>query len=242
MEFSLFVLLLLQACVVFSNTEKVIFLGPSQLQVPVQHPTLQDLHLQALSAQHWSLRTHIRAEFPTSSSKQGQSSWFLLNGLQEGRRYEVRICWAATQPTSFRLDTYDLQTVFDSPELITSLAQYSETRQPEAIEFDDREPSITTKREKAKPARDEVSSALFLQVFAAADYYTMNKTLMEHVPPVFVDMILDPYIYNVFPRSLVATASYIILLAIGSWYLSKYIRKWFQNLAQSNIHPERKNS
>jgi hypothetical protein len=70
----------------------------------------------------------------------------------------------------------------------------------------------------------------------------MNKTLMGHVPPVFVDIILDPYIFNVFPQSLVPTAAYIVLLAIGSWYLSKYITQWFQNLAQSNIDPEKKNS
>jgi hypothetical protein len=69
----------------------------------------------------------------------------------------------------------------------------------------------------------------------------MNKTLMGHVPPVFVDIILDPYIFNVFPQSLVPTAAYIVLLAIGSWYLSKYISQWFQNLAQSNINPEKKN-
>jgi GPI-Mannosyltransferase II co-activator len=96
MEFSLLALLLLHVCVVFCNTEKVIFLGPRQLQVPVEHPTLEDLQLEALSPQHWSLRTHLRAEFPATSSKYGQASWFLLNGLQEGRRYEVRICWAAT--------------------------------------------------------------------------------------------------------------------------------------------------
>jgi hypothetical protein len=68
----------------------------------------------------------------------------------------------------------------------------------------------------------------------------MNNTLMNHVPLVFVDIILDPYIFNVFPRSLVSTAAYIVLLAIGSWYLSKYISKWFQNLAQYNIEPEKK--
>jgi hypothetical protein len=68
----------------------------------------------------------------------------------------------------------------------------------------------------------------------------MNNTLMNHVPLVFVDIILDPYIFNVFPRSLVSTAAYIVLLAIGSWYLSKYISKWFQNLAQYNIDPEKK--
>jgi hypothetical protein len=89
-------LLLLQIAAVLGNTEKAIFLGPSSLQVPTEHPTLEDLQLDALSPQQWSLRTHIEAEFPTNMSRYGHSSWVLLHRLQEGQRYEVRICWAAT--------------------------------------------------------------------------------------------------------------------------------------------------
>jgi len=70
--------------------------------------------------------------------------------------------------------------------------------------------------EKNSKVHDEVSSTLFLRVFAAADYFTTNKTLMEQVPPVYVDIILDPFIFNIFPRSLVPTAAYIMLIAIGS--------------------------
>jgi hypothetical protein len=81
---------------------------------------------------------------------------------------------------------------------------------------------------------------LFLQVFAAADYYTTNKTIMNNVPPVFVDIILDPFIFNVFPRSLVPTAAYIVLLAIGGWYLAKYVSSWFENLARQNSVEEKK--
>lgn len=55
---------------------------------------------------------------------------------------------------------------------------------------------------------------------------------MENVPPVFVDIILDPYLFNVLPRSLAPTVAYIILLAIGSWYLSKYISSWIQDLSR----------
>jgi len=86
-------LLLLEIAAVLGNTEKTIFLGPSSLQVL---PTLEDLQLDALSPQQWSLRTHIQAEFPTNTFKYGHSSWVLLHRLQEGQRYEVRICWAAT--------------------------------------------------------------------------------------------------------------------------------------------------
>jgi len=96
MIYFLLLLLLCRVQSAIANTEKVIFLGPSSLQIPVQHPTLEDLQLEALTPQLWSLRTHIQAEFPTNTSRYGQSSWYLLHGLQEGQRYEVRICWAAT--------------------------------------------------------------------------------------------------------------------------------------------------
>ncbi|PMD56520.1 uncharacterized protein K444DRAFT_66571 [Hyaloscypha bicolor E] len=231
-----FILLLLQVHAVFCNTEKIIFLGPSEVHIPVEHPTLEDLKLETLSPQQWSLRTHIRAEFPTKSSKYGQASWYLLHGLQEGQRYEVRVCWAATQPTDFRLDAYTLQAVFNTPELVTSLAQYLEGRQPDPVELEDQEPGIT------KWSAKSLESTLFLQVLAAADYYTMNKTLMEHVPPVYADIILDPYFLNVFPRSLVPTAVYIVLLAIGSWYLAKCISKWFQTFAQHSNDKKKKKS
>ena len=56
--------------------------------------------------------------------------------------------------------------------------------------------------EKNSKVHDEVSSTLFLRVFAAADYFTTNKTLMEQVPPVYVDIILDPFIFNIFPYEL----------------------------------------
>ena len=84
--------------------------------------------------------------------------------------------------------------------------------------------------EKKSQVHDEVSSTLFLRVFAAADYYTTNKTLMEQVPTVYVDIILDPFIFNLFPRSLVPTAAYITLIAIGSWYLARYISNWINTL------------
>jgi hypothetical protein len=57
---------------------------------------------------------------------------------------------------------------------------------------------------------------------------------MENVPPVLVDIILDPFILNVFPKSLVPTAGYIIVLAIGGWFLAKFIAKWLQMVARTD--------
>ncbi|RAL62847.1 hypothetical protein DID88_004689 [Monilinia fructigena] len=240
--FSAFLLLTSQIQHVLANTEKVIFLGPGTLNVPMEHPTLEDLHLEALSPQHHSLRTHIQAEFPTEDSEYGQSTWYLLHRLKEGQRYEVRICWAATEPTSFRLNTYDIATVFETPNLITSLAQYSETRVPVFNDVQDHAPKITQADFSNKHNQDDASSTLFLQIYAAADYYTMNQTIMENVPLVFVDIILDPYIFNILPRSLVPTIAYVILLAVGSWYVSRYVMEWVCKIGINDFKSEKKNS
>jgi hypothetical protein len=115
------------------------------------------------------------------------------------------------------------------------LAEYSERRRAGPIDLGFPEPSISKPEKMIRYKSDDLSATLFLRVFAAADYYTTNKTLMENVPAVYVDIILDPYIFNIFPRSLVPTAAYITLLAIGSWYLAKYINQWVQNLAIHDV-------
>jgi hypothetical protein len=88
--------LLLQVQIAIANVEKIIFLGPTSVQIPTQHPTLKDLQLHTLTPQNGTIRTKLRAEFPTNSSIWGETSWLLLEHLTEGQRYEVRICWAAT--------------------------------------------------------------------------------------------------------------------------------------------------
>ena len=85
-----------------------------------------------------------------------------------------------------------------------------------------------------------ISSTLFLQVYAAADYYTMNQSMMQNPPPVFVDIILDPYLFNIVPRSLLPTAVYIIILAVGGWYIAKYISAFIQSIARPGYVAEKK--
>lgn len=82
---------------VLANTEKTIFLGPDTVRVsPSQHPNLEDLRLDTLTPQNWSLRTALPRIFPTASHPAGRATWLLLDGLTKDQRYEVRICWAAT--------------------------------------------------------------------------------------------------------------------------------------------------
>lgn len=72
------------------------------------------------------------------------------------------------------------------------------------------------------PNKDEEhqSSLLLLRIAAAADYFTTNATLMATPEPVLVDIILDPFLGNVLPRSLLPTVGYVIVVALGSWVLA----------------------
>lgn len=75
-------------------------------------------------------------------------------------------------------------------------------------------------------------SVLFLRIHAAADYFTLNTSLMENVPPVLVDVILDPYLLNVFPRSLVPTAGWIAVVAGFAWVVARGLVGAFSNIAE----------
>lgn len=78
-----------------ANVEKTIFFGPETVNIPHQHPTLEDLRLDVLSPDTWSLRTRLAADFPTEKAPSGKTSWFLLDNLTPHQRYEVRVCWSA---------------------------------------------------------------------------------------------------------------------------------------------------
>ncbi|KAK8094845.1 hypothetical protein PG997_001530 [Apiospora hydei] len=219
---------LLTAPLVTANTEKAIFLAPDNINIPSTHPNLDDLQVDTLTPDNWAIRTYLEAQFPTDSAKYGKPTWLVLDQLTEGQRYEVRVCWAATQPTAFVLNTYELQTVFESAELITELSDYSLTRQNSDRVVHKRHNDGSS---SAGRPREREASVLFLQILAAADYYTTNKTLMNEVPPVYVDVILDPYVFNLLPRSLLPTIGYIVVVAILSWFMARRISSWIQSIA-----------
>ena len=93
--------------VTLANVEKTIFVAP----LPPAHPStpLDDLGLDTLAPENPLLRTGLNASFPldgrhagedgdstTADSATGSVSWFLLEDLAPGVRYEVRVCWLAT--------------------------------------------------------------------------------------------------------------------------------------------------
>lgn len=212
----------LRACVAFlfallattcANTEKVIFTAPPPLELPTTDPVFDALYLGTLRPGFSSIRASLKVAFATTDQSYGLDAWFLLRDLQPDQRHEVRVCWAATQPTAFRLETFSIATVFDTPELVQGLAAYSDD-QRRAIDLQDF-PIVGNKGEQ-----ETHESLLFLRVQAAADFFSSNRTLMHHPPDVDIDLILDPYLGNIFPKSLVPTALYTVGLAVGGWWIS----------------------
>lgn len=122
------------------------------------------------------------------------------------------------QPTSFTMKTFTLDTVFSTPDLISSLNDYALTRQ-----------SLPPSPSSSKDQKERFPSLLFLQILSSADYFTTNTSLMNEPTPVDVDIILDPFILNVLPRLLVPTVIYIILVAIVAYFISGKVLLFLDN-------------
>ncbi|KAG9573057.1 hypothetical protein KCU77_g15354, partial [Aureobasidium melanogenum] len=213
-----------------ANVEKTIFTAPDSINFGDARPNLMDLRLDILSSKKLSVRTVLPVIFPTETQSRGLSSWYTLDNLRPGQRYEVRICWAATQPTDFFLDTFEVPTVFDTPALLQDLGTYAEERQNILGENDLEDfGELTTTSNR---------SVLFLRIQSAANFYTTDQALMQHPDPVYVDIILDPYLLNIFPQSLLPTAGYILVLAVASWFLSGFAWSKLQIFVQEKQHAD----
>ena len=121
-----------------------------------------------------------------------------------------------------------MEEVFNNATLLTTLADYAESRQIEGTYMGNN----IVPAASSSPVSGTQSLA-FLRVTAAADYYSANKTLMENVRPVLVDIILDPYILNVYPSSLLPTAAWIVSVAVASFFIAQIVSKWLQIVAST---------
>lgn len=231
---------------IHANVEKTIFIAPPSTTIPSAQPDLDDLGLERLSPENAVVRARLNASFPTPESPDGSDSWFFLENLNPGQRYEVRVCWLATvcssslsqapnqrpnphqQPTTFTLATYPLTRTIEDAALLSSISIFSSARlaAPETSLPPDTIPRSTRARNSVKTAQDPApttDSVLFLRIRAAADYYSADKALMRDVPPVVVDVILDPFLWNVFPRSLIPTAGWIAVVAVVAVVVARWV-------------------
>lgn len=218
---SLFALL---AATVSANTEKVIFLAPSPQTLPDLPYPLDRLGSDTLTPSNLSVRKSLPVAFPTIEDLYTVESWYLLRSLNPGQRYEVRICWAAIQPTEFRLEVFSINEILENPDLLQGAAKSSQRHQETS---------------EASTADTGAESVFSLRIQAAAAFFTTNQTLMQHPPPVNVDIILDPYLANIFPSSLLPTAGYICCLAVIGWYISGIIWSFLQStVSTGKIHTD----
>lgn len=81
---------------------------------------------------------------------------------------------------------------------------------------------------------------LLLQIFAAADYFSLNRTLMEAIPPVYADVILDPYLFNLVPRTLLVPIGYIAVVVVVSACLGRVVAGWLRAAAAPDALPDDK--
>lgn len=130
------------------------------------------------------------------------------------------------EPTAFDIDVYELETVWAEPELISSLAAYAQTQQ---------------KRTKQNKQQGERQASVYLaRVRAAADYFSHDKALMERPPPVLAELILDPYLFNVIPISLLPTVGYILVVAALSFNVARWIATKMADVAAAEDDKKRK--
>ena len=114
------------------------------------------------------------------------------------------------------METYTPSQVLTTPSLVGSLMQYLPTVSP-------RPPHPFSPSSAGAAHPQPRPRLLLLQISAAADYFTSNASLMMHPPQVDVDIILDPFLFNVLPRSLVPTIGWIVVVALAGWAISKRV-------------------
>ncbi|BCS18967.1 uncharacterized protein APUU_11795S [Aspergillus puulaauensis] len=229
----LFIYIVSLLSVASANVEKTIFIAPSAVTLPAKDSTFDDLGLERLSPSNGMLRTQLNASFPIDSKSQGTDSWYFLENLNPGQRYEVRICWLATQPTEFTLSAYTLPEIIEDRALLSAISLYSSsqlaTSPPQAATT----PIRRGRRSAVADSEPSADSVLFLRISAAADYFSLDQTLMENVPPVLADVILDPFLGNVFPKSLAPTACWISVVACLGIVVARWISREFTRVVNS---------
>ena len=193
---------------VLANVEKAVFIASDAIEIPQQHPNLDDLHLDVLTPENPTLRTWLPASFPKPPNTRGTISWFLLENLRQTQRHEVRICWPATVSVTIPFEYFCQNSRVFYALLFSPAKAYYARQQPTDFTLDTytlsevfATPALIASLASYSESRDSISDAqrtaardprrasvLFLRVIAAADYFTTNKTLMREVPPVNADI------------------------------------------------------
>ncbi|CAK7239067.1 MAG: hypothetical protein STHCBS139747_000489 [Sporothrix thermara] len=215
--------LLIGAIAVAANVEKVIFVagqGAADGASALRSSILSSI-LPRLTPDGNAWRTGLPAVFSWEDHfPDNGTTWVLLDDLSEGQRYELRVCWAATQPTAFTVEVFDLATVATTAELLASLDSFLGR--------------LGTQPKPPGASSSAPSTTSLLRIVAAADFVAADRSAMRpgSVPPVLTDIILDPYLFNVLPRSLVPIVAAILAVAgVSAWLARRVILPGLQAVA-----------
>ncbi|KAG0132160.1 hypothetical protein HOY82DRAFT_558244 [Tuber indicum] len=231
-----FIFLALFSTAALGNIEKEIFVAPSNSKDllfngtnSAQSTMLEALHpgLLRLSPSHSCEGTchELRVTLDTSFIGSGERHWVVLDHLEQGRRYEVRICWAATSPMDPTLNIYTAPQLLDKPSLLANVTAYA-TRQ---LSFS---PANELSGPSAAPR-----SVLYLDIRAKAGYYTHEKRRMETPDPVEVEITVDPFVLNVLPESLLPIAVMVILTTLSAFWTSGRVYSALRDIASLKQSP-----
>jgi hypothetical protein len=220
-----------------ANCEHAHFHGPSAAAAAKTLPdgNILDRGLDVLTPASRSFKVHLESRFPsTGPGSSGLATWFLLDDLVPGQRYETRACYTATQPTDVRLDTFGLHAVHDSPELLASLVE-SITRHEETSSHPEvvRHVKAALGTNVSTPhnvSATTSTSALLLRIVATADYFTDVQCLMENVPPTYTEIILDPWVHGMIPATVVPIAAYVLAVIAVAYPLARAITRGIESL------------
>jgi hypothetical protein len=117
----------------------------------------------------------------------------------------------------------------ETPELIQSLSEYSYSLSRNIISASSRESKLHDTESSQQTQHKYQRSLLLLRILATAEYFTDDQNLMQNALPVSVDIIMDSYVLNIVPRSLLPTIGYICVVSVLFWPLAR----WISSRAQS---------
>ncbi|OTA06617.1 hypothetical protein A9Z42_0073770 [Trichoderma parareesei] len=141
------------------------------------------------------------------------------------------------EPTEFSLDIYPLNTILSNPHLLRSPSQHATS-----LSLSTPNQQQSQQYQHSQKSSPNETSILLLRVLAAADYFSHHQSLMKDPPPpVLVDLILDPYIYNVLPQSLVPKVCYLVVVGIASWFVARWAAKALTAIAGSDDKDKKQN-
>ncbi|KAF8468289.1 hypothetical protein BDZ91DRAFT_722380 [Kalaharituber pfeilii] len=188
-----------------ANVEKLIFIPTSTDFTPLSdgpHVKL-DLRLSPASPRLW---TSLNTSFPEFANTRigGFETWVALEGLNPGQRYELRICWAAISSSDFTLRLHA------PADAALSLSK----------------PAVSLSR--ALMSTKGLTG--YVQILSRADYYTLDESRSQHPDSVHVELVLDSYIFNILPKSLLQIGVVVAGVALWAWWISLKIYLWISSI------------